>query len=102
MTTYKIKRFGITITPGAKEVNAVPEIIKPTPAPNLPAVSSQALTGTVSMPGAGTKPGMFQNLANSWKNLPTAGKVGLGAAAVVGTGLAVHGLMKKKKKNNDQ
>ena len=100
MTTYKIKRFGITITPGAKEVNAVPEMV--TSAPNLPAVSSQALTGTVSMPGAGTKPGMFQNLANSWKNLPTAGKVGLGAAAVLGTGLAVHGLMKKKKKNNDQ
>lgn len=95
MTTYKIKRFGITITPGAKEINAVPEIVKPTPAPNLPAVSSQALTGTVSMPGAGTKPGF-------WNNLPTAGKVGLGAAAVLGTGLAVHGLMKKKKKNNDQ
>lgn len=99
MTTYKIKRFGITITPGAKEVNAVPEMV--TPAPNLPAVSSQALTGTVSMPGAGTKPGF-------WNNLPTAGKVGLGAAAVgtglavLGTGLAVHGLMKKKKKNNDQ
>lgn len=70
-------------------------MVKPTSAPNLPAVTSQALTGTVSKPGAGTKPGF-------WKNLPTAGKVGLGAVAVLGTGLAVHGLMNKKKKNNDQ
>ena len=81
----------------------------PPPTNNQPPKASQTNIGTsqtnmgaTTTPKTKTSPGFGKRIINRWNNMSTLGKVGVGATAAVGVGLATNAILNNKKKKEQQ